>query len=107
MAARVAAAHTAAGWQRPALLLDVSVACVLQRVPQRVHTADTLAKHIPACMPALPPAAPHRSYLSTPAARPRTCRSLKKWKADMARALAQQKGRRFEPGDAAKLYGMF
>lgn len=33
--------------------------------------------------------------------------NLKKWKADLAAAVAKQKGRQFEPSDAAKLYGMF
>ncbi len=33
--------------------------------------------------------------------------SVGKWKRDLARTLAEQKGRKFEPSDAAKLYGMF
>lgn len=33
--------------------------------------------------------------------------NLKKWKADLAAAVSKQKGRQFEPSDAAKLYGMF
>ncbi|KAL4434501.1 hypothetical protein ABPG75_000942 [Micractinium tetrahymenae] len=33
--------------------------------------------------------------------------NLKKWKSDFAATIAKQKGRQFEPSDAAKLYGMF
>lgn len=32
---------------------------------------------------------------------------LKEWKRELATAIKDQKGRKFEPQDAAKLYGMF
>lgn len=44
---------------------------------------------------------------SAPLIAARPTRSLKKWKADLAAAVSKQKGRQFEPSDAAKLYGMF
>ena len=33
--------------------------------------------------------------------------SLKEWKRNLEATVARERGRRFEPGDAAKLYGMF
>lgn len=33
--------------------------------------------------------------------------SLKKWKRDLVVAVDRQRGRKFEPPDAAKMYGMF
>jgi hypothetical protein len=38
---------------------------------------------------------------------PQPPRRLKEWKQNVERMVNQQKGRKFEPPDCAKLYGMF
>ncbi len=61
--------------------------------------------HAPAAHPRLPTCVPTKH--ATAAALHSVPCSLKKWKHDFAKTLSEQKGRQFEPPDAAKLYGMF